>query len=368
MRRRRLALLSALVGGWLLLAGPASAQTIRQATGANAAAIQASVDAFRADLGGVLNPNTPGSVGSGRREINWDGVPDADSAPARFPGDFFNKASVRGVIFESPGLFQVSTDDTNPTATLPRFGNLNPNYQTAFATFSAERLFAAIGSNVIDVFFVVPGGTAPATTRGFGAVFTDVDLAASTKLEFFDEAGDLLLSRNVLNSAGDGSLSFLGVSYPDARVARVRITAGDFPFATPSSLEDITQGGIYDYVVMDDFIYGEPIPFTTRLTISPPSGTYASTQSFDLVLLVTAPGRTITGGTITFDGADVGAALASCLVSGTLGSSGQSFRCPGVPVASLGTGTHTLTVTLTLDDGSIAKDKAVYVVTAATEP
>ncbi|HEV2008081.1 MAG TPA: hypothetical protein VGQ88_05085, partial [Burkholderiales bacterium] len=50
------------------------------ASGSNAASIQTTVDFFRASLG-TLNANTAGSVGSGRREINWDGVPDAFSAP-----------------------------------------------------------------------------------------------------------------------------------------------------------------------------------------------------------------------------------------------------------------------------------------------
>src|SRR5262245_31540974 len=44
---------------------------------------------FREALG-ALNPNNPGSVGSGRREINWDAVPDSASAPNAFPADFFN--------------------------------------------------------------------------------------------------------------------------------------------------------------------------------------------------------------------------------------------------------------------------------------
>ncbi len=364
--RRHLGLVVALLG-CLSLTGPAAAQTIREATGANAAAIQAAVDAFRGDLG-ALNLNVAGSAAGGRREINWDGTPDGDAAPGRLPGDFFNKVSPRGVIFESAGTFQVSADASNPSTTAVRFGNLNASYSPAFAAFSAERLFASIGSNILDVVFVVPGGTTPATTRGFGAVFTDVDLAASTRLEFFDESGDLLLSRDVMNTAGDGSLSFLGVSFPDARIARVRITAGDFPLAATSSLNDVTQGGIYDYVVMDDFIYGEPVAFTAVLTISPPSGTYTATQSFDLVLVVNAPGRTITGGTITLDGANVAGALVSCLVAGRLGATGQTFRCPRVPVGSLGAGSHTLTVTLTFDDGSTAKDKAVYAVSSSTEP
>ena len=51
-----------------------------QAAGPDAASIQSAVDAFRANLG-ALNPNVAGSFGSGRRVINWDGVPDGFSAP-----------------------------------------------------------------------------------------------------------------------------------------------------------------------------------------------------------------------------------------------------------------------------------------------
>ena len=355
--------MSGLMAGFLITASPGGAQTIREATGANAAGIQATVDAFRTDLG-TLNPNNPGSVGSGRREINWDGVPDADAAPGRFPGDFFNKISPRGAIFESAGSFQVSADAANPAAAPVRFGNLNANYVTNFATFSPERLFATLGSNVLDVVFVVPGSTTPATTRGFGAVFTDVDQAGSTRLEFFDETGDLLLARDVLSTAGDGSLSFLGISYSDPRIARVRITAGNGALGP----DDITQAGMLDAVAMDDFIYGEPIGFSARLVISPPTGTYATTQSVDLTLFVTAPGRTIMGGGATVDGVDVTGALASCVVPGSVGPSGMSLRCPGVPLGAFGVGTHSLSVTLVFDDGSTAKDKAIYAVTATTEP
>ena len=66
---------------------------VQQAAGTSAAAIQSAVDAYRADLG-ALNPNVAGSFGSGRREINWDGVPDAFSAPNLLPADFFNAATV----------------------------------------------------------------------------------------------------------------------------------------------------------------------------------------------------------------------------------------------------------------------------------
>src|SRR6185369_4373360 len=77
-----------------------AAPVVRQGSGANAAALQAIVDQFRTDLGGVNN-GVGGSFTSGRREINWDGVPNASSEPNNFPVDFFNVNSPRGVIFNS---------------------------------------------------------------------------------------------------------------------------------------------------------------------------------------------------------------------------------------------------------------------------
>ena len=75
---------------------------VRSIGGSNPASIQATVEQFRADLG-VLNPNVAGSFAGGRREINWDGVPDAFAAPFNLPPDFFNVNSPRGVVFTTPG-------------------------------------------------------------------------------------------------------------------------------------------------------------------------------------------------------------------------------------------------------------------------
>ena len=70
---------------------PSSAAFVTfSATGPNPAAIQGTVDAYRAALG-TLNPNVAGSFGTGRREINWDGVPDQFSALSNLPVNFFNK-------------------------------------------------------------------------------------------------------------------------------------------------------------------------------------------------------------------------------------------------------------------------------------
>ncbi len=232
---------------------------INEATGTMSGDIQSTVDDFRNSLG-TLNDNNPGSVGDGYRQINWDGVPDSVSAPNAFPGDFFNAPTsgrARGVEFTTPGTgFQVSATAASMNGV--RFDNINNTYSTDFSTFSAERLFTPIGSNVTVVNFFVPGTNTPATVTGFGAVFTDVDLANTTKLEFFDKDGNLLATRNVLATPGDGSQSFTGVSFLDPIIAQVRITTGNSALGA-----GINDGAGTDLVVMDDFIFGEPIAIPT---------------------------------------------------------------------------------------------------------
>ena len=227
------------------------------AAGANAAAIQGTVDSFRAALG-ALNPNVVGSFGSGRREINWDGVPDAFSAPNNLPGNFFNANSPRGVVLSTPGSgLQVSA---NAGVAPVEFGNIDASYPGLFAPFSAQRLFTALGSTVVDVRFFVPASTSAALTNGFGVVFSDVDLASSTSLEFFDAADQSLGSFFAPSASGDETFSFLGLLFSEGRVlSRVRITSGNQPLATGNTAPDL--------VVMDDFIYGEPIPEPSTLLL-----------------------------------------------------------------------------------------------------
>jgi hypothetical protein len=236
-----------------------------QAAGPNAAAIQSSVDAFRAALGDPNNLNSPGPLATGRREINWDGggANDTTTAPVTPFNVFLN---TRGGQFTTPGL---------GLSQAPPLGGAqnglaglfdNPTYGTIFKTFSPLRLFTPVGSNVTNAFFFLPGsnGNVPATVKGFGAVFTDVDQpdgsgpgkkhgnrGASTLIEFFGIDGRLLFSSFVPASPGDGGLSFFGITFDDARIASVRITAGD---TTPGTDDDER----HDIVMMDDFVYGEP--------------------------------------------------------------------------------------------------------------
>jgi hypothetical protein len=260
MFSKRLTILGAAVVAAGVAAAPASAApVVTQATGANAAAIQGAVDAYRNSLGANNGVNT--AAATGRREINWDGVPDDRSAPSFMPEGQFR---ARGALFETPGLgVQVSGDDDNdggvPDADPDQveFTNLNATYATAFAPFSPERLFAPVGSNVTEVEFVVPGSDTPAVTNGLGVVFTDVDQAGPTKIELLDADGASLGTFPVPAAGGDESQSFLGIALdPGVRAASARITTGTAALGNP----DVTQGGSADVVVMDDFIYGEPQP------------------------------------------------------------------------------------------------------------
>ena len=236
-----------------------------QAAGPDAASIQSTVDAYRAALGDN-NLNNPGPIQKGRREINWDGGnPNLldTTAPVN---PFLVFRNTRGSQFKTPGLgLSQAPPSGGPQGGLAvLFGN--PTYGKIFRAFSRSRLFTPVGSNITEASFSIPGtnGNAPATVRGFGAVFTDVDQPdgstlgtarndrkASTLIEYFGKDGRLLFSSSVPASPGDGNLSFFAIKFDDARIASVRIKAGD---VAPGPNDDKH----HDIVMMDDFIYGEP--------------------------------------------------------------------------------------------------------------
>src|SRR6266496_5429835 len=151
------------------------APTVFQAAGPNAASIQSSVDAFRDALGNPNNGNA-GSLGTGRREINWDGggANDTTTAPVTPFNVFLN---TRGSQFTTPGIgLSQAPPSGGAQGGLAVLFN-NPSYATIFKPFSNFRLFTPVGSNITDALFFVPGsgGNTPATVSGFGAVFTDID-------------------------------------------------------------------------------------------------------------------------------------------------------------------------------------------------
>lgn len=229
--------------------GPSSEPTVLTAS----TNIQAKIDEYKSLLG-PDNGGDPGTKGpAGFREINWDGLSDAEAAPNIYQPDLFNSKTApraRGIVLSTPGTaLMVSADSNNPTGTPTSFGDLNPSYTQIFPPFSGERLFSPVGSNIADIRFYVPGSDVKAVVRGFGAVYVDVDRVENTAFEYFD-INDKSLGTYATPVLNNGHV-FLGVLFPDAVVHRVRIEYGNSPLGP-------NDGGNIDVSVMDNFIYGEP--------------------------------------------------------------------------------------------------------------
>lgn len=243
------------------LAASVLAQCDADAAGRKPSDIQAAVDQFRSHLG--PNNGIGGSFASGRREINWDGVPEGLSEPNSLPPDFFNFRSQRGAMFstaaqpdpDNPFLQPVAVSSSLGSSVPLRFGNINPQYTDEFESFSEPRLFTAPGSNVLEITFFIPGTTIPASVDGFGAVFTDVDTPV-TQILLYDETGRIIPHNCGPVLTADKGLSFKGILFdqPFIRIARVLLILGNAPLSATNT--DGVNG--VDVVAMDDFIYGEP--------------------------------------------------------------------------------------------------------------
>ena len=240
------------------------APVVFQAAGPTVASIQSSVTEFRNALG-APNGNATTEVANGRREINWDGATPTDvTTPPVNPFNTF--LNTRGAQFTTPGTgLSQAPPSGGPQGGLATLFN-NPSYAAEFKAFSPSRLFTPVGSNVTDALFFTAGsnGTMRAAVTGFGVIFTDVDQpdgsgpgtkrgnrGSSTLVQFFSVDGRLLFSSFAPASPGHGGFSFIGIKFNDARIATVRIIAGDVaPGPNDNQANDI--------VMMDDFIYGEP--------------------------------------------------------------------------------------------------------------
>jgi hypothetical protein len=223
---------------------PVNAQVVTASGDLTAALAQ-----FRGLLGGAAN-TAAGEQPDGRREINWDGVGAALLNVNTFPGDQFNRVVPRGQVFTTPGTgFRVSDN---------ALFDLEPTDSTQFRAFSPVKTFVSIGSPVITVSFKVAGSDTPATTKGFGVVFSDVDAQGGASLEYFGTNGVSLRKVIVPIRSDATGHSFAGAVFDAAIVSTVVITAGQAPVG--ASVKDISAGGTADLVATDDFIAGEPHP------------------------------------------------------------------------------------------------------------
>jgi len=136
----------------------------------------------------------------------------------------------------------------------------------------------------------LPGSTVPALSTGFGVVFSDVDHVGSASIRFFDARGRKL--GRFLAPAAPGGLSFVGAVFASGVVASVEIRSGNAAVVTTNAaLADLAHHTEHghgdkgdddegdddhrgrDLVIMDDFIYGEPIGATSVATARVPEGT-----------------------------------------------------------------------------------------------
>ncbi len=229
---------------------PVVKSTVITAAG-DSAAIVAKLNEFRTLAGNPLN-GAPGATG-GRREVNWDAVPPNLTNANNFPFDFFGSSDStlgngrkRGLILKVTGtLFRVDSTD---------FSGIDSSYESQFKPFSRKKLFTYIGNTVTEVSFKVPGTQTDAFVKSFAVIFADVDDANSTTIEYFN--GDKSLGVFKAPVAAQG-FSLLGVGFPDEKITHLKITSGNAILA--AGVKDLSNGGTNDLVVMDDFLYSEPV-------------------------------------------------------------------------------------------------------------
>ncbi len=230
---------------------PPPLSTVLKASG-DSLGIVATINQFRSILGDSLN-TIPGKT-SGRREVNWDAVPASFTNNELFPFDFFNLTDPAGANGRKRGLVFLNTvsalrvDSTN-------FADIDAAHANEFIPFSKKKTMIASNTNVSEIVFKVAGTAKDAFVNGFGIIFSDVDDAASTSLEFFNGNKSLGVFKAPAKTA-TGAFSFLGVHFPGEKVTRVKITAGNN--ALTAGIKDISDGGSKDLVVFDDFFYDEP--------------------------------------------------------------------------------------------------------------
>lgn len=224
---------------------PANNDVVVNRAAGDSATVVVNINQFRTVAGETVN-TAPGAIG-GRREVNWDGMPDSSAF------DFFNPTAPEAPAGRKRGLVYFPSNVLLRTS-LTNFSNIEPTYANQFKVFSRPRLVSVNGTNVTEIRFKIPGTDVDAFVKSIGIIFTDVDDANSTSVEIFNGSTSLGFAKA---QPSNGQFSFVGLSTASGKITRVRIITGNGVLA--AGAKDVSDGGTKDMVVMDDFIYNEPV-------------------------------------------------------------------------------------------------------------
>ncbi len=266
----------------------------------------AALTAFETAIGGIKNTAAAPQNG-GFRTINWDGVKVDGTDNVAGPnsttiitaghtvGIPLNRFQGQGVFFGA--IYAVSNDG---------FTDVNPNVAGLFPAFSAPNTFAMFNDNGIDFKFVSPSGPGSALvsaqSRGFGAIFLNVQQANTTSIQYF-HGSQLLQTVFAPANATNGAAVFVGALFNNPIVTNVLLTLGQgviFKFdgttVTPGGMNTATN----NLVVTDDWAYAEPVPSPNGFPIV--SGSAGTTNA--AVTVTATQGRSFTGVVATFSDTD----------------------------------------------------------------
>ena len=249
---------SAIVFGLSLLipAAVAAAPIQFLASGATAADIQGTVDAFRAAIGDPNNGNAAGAQGSGRREINWDGGGSTATAPGATPFTTFQNRADRS-------SRRMARDSCRRRPTITRWPRRSVPRSRLRDRVRALQRGAPVHAGRQQHHRRRLLGTwqqrhAPGRRQRIRGC-----LLRRRRRERYDDSV-LRFQRYAADDACcasiPGGLSFAGVQFTTESIGSVRITTGNAILGAPD--QDSS-----DVVTMDDFIYAEPTPVPEPATL-----------------------------------------------------------------------------------------------------
>ena len=139
------------------------------------------------------------------------------------------------------------------------FSDVNTAFGDVFNAFSPPKTFAAVGSTIVDVTFQVAARNDD-RRRSQGSAWCSLmsTLPMRRRSKCSTRLGKTLGTFIAPVRSDANGLSFVGVKFESALIARVRITSGTG--ALGAQAQDVSNGGTADLVVMDDFLFSEPVP------------------------------------------------------------------------------------------------------------